>query len=128
MIHDVFCTHRLERQLSFRIKYAKDHNFLDLGICLQGQQGPVVAATDYEKGYAAQIREHVEVPFIALGTNGFGRSDLRATLRDFFEVSPEHIAYAALCALVESGDFDAARLLDAQKQLGLHADAVNPME
>lgn len=96
--------------------------------CLQDRPGPVIAATDYEKGYAAQIREHVNNRFIALGTDGFGRSDLRKSLRSFFEVDAAHIAYAALYALAEDGLLPREQLLQAQQNLGIDADRQNPID
>jgi pyruvate dehydrogenase E1 component len=76
-----------------------------LSRCLPGT-APIVAATDYVRAYPELIAAHVRAPFIALGTDGFGRSDTRAALRDFFEVDRRHIAVAALSALVESGHLD----------------------
>jgi pyruvate dehydrogenase E1 component len=67
---------------------------------------PVVAATDYVRGYADLIAAHVNAPYLSLGTDGFGRSDTRAALRDFFEVDRKHIAVAALSSLVKSGQLD----------------------
>ncbi len=69
---------------------------------LEGHAGPVVAATDYIRAFADQIRPFLgERPFTALGTDGFGRSDRRAVLRGFFEVDRHHVALAALRALGE---------------------------
>ena len=76
-----------------------------LSRCLPGT-APIVAATDYVRAYPELIAAHVRAPFVALGTDGFGRSDTRAALRDFFEVDRRHIAVAALSALVESGHLD----------------------
>jgi pyruvate dehydrogenase E1 component len=76
-----------------------------LSRCLPGT-APIVAATDYVRAYPELIAAHVRAPFVALGTDGFGRSDTRAALRDFFEVDRRHIAVAALSALVGSGHLD----------------------
>ncbi len=62
-------------------------------------KGPVIAATDYMRTYAEQIRAYVEEPYTVLGTDGFGRSDSRVKLRRFFEVDAHHIAAAAMVAL-----------------------------
>ncbi len=67
--------------------------------CLAGSAGPVVAASDYVSAVADLIRPYVPGKYVALGTDGFGRSDTRAALRDFFEVDARHIAVAALAAL-----------------------------
>jgi pyruvate dehydrogenase E1 component len=66
---------------------------------LEGAKGPVVAASDYVSAVADLIRPYVPGRYVALGTDGFGRSDTRAALRDFFEVDSRHIAQAALAAL-----------------------------
>ena len=80
--------------------------------CLSGN-APIVAATDYVRAYPQLIAPHVGAPFLALGTDGFGRSDTRAVLRDFFEVDCKHIAFAALSALVEDGHLDRHILANA---------------
>ena len=67
--------------------------------CLHGTQGPVVAASDYVSTVADLIRPYVPGKYVALGTDGFGRSDTRAALRAFFEVDARNIAVAALAAL-----------------------------
>ncbi|HRX90228.1 MAG TPA: alpha-ketoglutarate dehydrogenase [Steroidobacteraceae bacterium] len=70
--------------------------------CLRGG-APIVAATDYVRAYPELIAAHVGARFVALGTDGFGRSDRRAALREFFEVDRHHIAVAALSALADEG-------------------------
>ena len=67
--------------------------------CLGGAAGPVVAASDYVSAVADLIRPYIAGRYVTLGTDGFGRSDTRAGLRDFFEVDARHIAQAALAAL-----------------------------
>jgi pyruvate dehydrogenase E1 component len=67
--------------------------------CLAGATGPVIAASDYVSAVADLIRPFVPGRYVALGTDGFGRSDTRAALRNFFEVDAKHIALAALSAL-----------------------------
>jgi len=64
--------------------------------CLSEQDGPVVAATDYIRAFADQIRQWVPGPYRVLGTDGFGRSDTRAALRRFFEVDRHYVTVAAL--------------------------------
>jgi len=70
---------------------------------LGGRPGPVVAATDWVKAYADQIRPFVAAPYRVLGTDGFGRSDRRDRLRHHFEVSRHFVAVAALKSLAEAG-------------------------
>ncbi|MGE5640599.1 MAG: alpha-ketoglutarate dehydrogenase [Clostridia bacterium] len=77
--------------------------------CLAGKQGPVVAASDYVSAVADLIRPYVPGKYVALGTDGFGRSDTRAALRSFFEVDARHIAVAALAALGSPSVGDAVR-------------------
>ena len=68
---------------------------------LEGRTGPVVAATDYMRSFADQIRPWVDAPYRVLGTDGFGRSDYRKTLRSFFEVDRHHVVLAALTELAQ---------------------------
>jgi pyruvate dehydrogenase E1 component len=74
---------------------------------LTGRDGPVIAATDYMRAFADGIRPWVHGPYRVLGTDGFGRSDWRRSLRDFFEVDRHHVALAALTSLAEEGEVDA---------------------
>jgi len=96
--------------------------------CLDKRQGPVIAATDYMKLYADQIRQWVPAPYKVLGTDGFGRSDSRSKLRHFFEVDRHWVAYTALSALVEQGKLKPKVLTDALKAFGLDADKPNPLD
>jgi pyruvate dehydrogenase E1 component len=80
---------------------------------LGGTEGPVVAATDYVRAFAEQIRPYVPRRYVVLGTDGFGRSDTRERLRRFFEVDRHHVAVAALKALADDGAFTAARVDEA---------------
>jgi len=73
---------------------------------LEGQEGVFVAASDYLKVLPASIARWLPGPLAALGTDGFGRSDNRGALRDFFEVDARHIAVAALAALAAGGTVD----------------------
>ncbi len=70
---------------------------------LEGRPGPVIAATDWVKAYADQIRPFVRAPYQVLGTDGFGRSDSREALRHHFEVSRHFVVLAALHALADAG-------------------------
>ncbi|HEY6131181.1 MAG TPA: pyruvate dehydrogenase (acetyl-transferring), homodimeric type, partial [Halioglobus sp.] len=89
--------------------------------------GPVVAATDYLKLYADQIREFVPGTYSVLGTDGFGRSDTRRKLREFFEVSREYIVIAALKALADEGRIERVRVTQAISALGVDPDKANPL-
>ena len=94
--------------------------------CLPAGAGPVVAATDYMKTYADQIRAFVPDRYTALGTDGYGRSDTRARLRRFFEVDRQHIAVAALKALADEGAIPPAQVVAAMKQYDINPDQPDP--
>ena len=70
---------------------------------LAKSSGPVVAATDYMRSYADQVRSYIDRTYVVLGTDGFGRSDMRSALRRFFEVNRYYVVIAALTALAEEG-------------------------
>jgi pyruvate dehydrogenase E1 component len=86
---------------------------------LKDTQGPVVAATDYIRAFAEQIRAFVPRRYVVLGTDGFGRSDTREKLRGFFEVDRHYIAVAALKALADEGTMPAAKAAEAIKKYGI---------
>ncbi|GAC1620054.1 MAG: hypothetical protein NVS4B13_11720 [Candidatus Elarobacter sp.] len=86
---------------------------------LDGHDGPVIAATDYVKTFAEQIRPFVERRFHALGTDGYGRSDTRKQLRAFFEVDRRWVALAALKALADDGTIERAKVTDAIARYGI---------
>ena len=94
---------------------------------LGGDDSPVVAATDYVKMFADQIREFVPARYVVLGTDGFGRSDTRWNLREHFEVSGRHIAAAALSALAADGKIDAKTAAKALKKYNIDAERENPL-
>ncbi|HET8831677.1 MAG TPA: pyruvate dehydrogenase (acetyl-transferring), homodimeric type, partial [Casimicrobiaceae bacterium] len=81
--------------------------------CLRGHAGPVIAATDYVRAFADQIRAYVPAHYVVLGTDGFGRSDTREKLRRFFEVDRWYVTIAALKALADDGSIDAATVAKA---------------
>ncbi len=90
--------------------------------------GPVVAATDYMKSFADQIRPFVQRPYRVLGTDGFGRSDYRKKLRQFFEVDRHFVTVAALSALAEEGTVPASTVADAIAKYGIDPDKPNPVD
>jgi len=94
---------------------------------LQGEAGPFIAATDYMKSYTDQIREFVPGRFTVLGTDGFGRSDTRDKLREFFEVSRDYIVVAALKTLADEGRIEASRVTEAMRTLGISPDKTDPL-
>jgi pyruvate dehydrogenase E1 component len=94
--------------------------------CLAGRSGPVIAATDYMRTVADQIRGWVPGRYVTLGTDGFGRSDTRERLRAFFEVDRFNIALAALKALVDEGALPAKKAAEAIEKYSLDSDKVDP--
>ncbi len=93
---------------------------------LAERSGSVVAATDYMKSFADQIRAWVPAPYHVLGTDGFGRSDARDRLRHYFEVDRHWVALAALKGLVGQGRLDAARVEEAIGSFGIDPEKPDP--
>ena len=94
--------------------------------CLEKAGGPVIAATDYIKLLADQIRPFVPGRYRVLGTDGFGRSDYRRKLRNFFEVDRFHVVVAALKALSDEGSVPATLGADALRKYGIDPEKPNP--
>ena len=94
---------------------------------LADRSGPVVAASDYIRAYADQVRAYVPRRYRVLGTDGFGRSDTRENLRDFFEVNRHYIAVAALKALAEEAQIGSDQVRKAIDQYGIDPAKPNPM-
>ena len=94
--------------------------------CLSEATGPIIAATDYTRAFAEQIRPYLKAPYTVLGTDGFGRSDTRELLRRFFEVDRYHITIAALKSLADLGQFEPAKIDVAIAKYGIAADACAP--
>ena len=95
--------------------------------CLENAKGPVIVATDYMRNYAEQVRKYVPNRYEVLGTDGFGRSDSRAALRNFFEVDASYVVLASLKALVDEGEMDGAVIAQAVKKYGININKPNPM-
>jgi pyruvate dehydrogenase E1 component len=87
--------------------------------CLGPTTGPVIAATDYVRAFAEQIRPYVPRRYVVLGTDGFGRSDTREKLRRFFEVDRWYVTVAALKALADDGTLPASKVGEAIAKYGL---------
>jgi len=94
--------------------------------CLDNAIGPVIAASDYTRAFAEQIRAYISAPYTVLGTDGFGRSDTRENLRRFFEVDRYHVTVAALKSLADLGQFDAAKVDVAIAKYGINPDVIAP--
>ena len=96
--------------------------------CLGQVDAPVIAASDYVKALPDAIARWVPTRLTSLGTDGFGRSDGREALREFFEVSDKHIVYTALVSLAAQGRIDKQVVLQARDELGINVDKPNPVK
>jgi pyruvate dehydrogenase E1 component len=95
--------------------------------CLANTEGPIVAATDYMRIFADQIRPYIpNKNYVVLGTDGFGRSDTREKLRDFFEVDRRYIVIAALSAMAEEGTIPKKTIVDAIKKYEVNPNKPEP--
>lgn len=89
---------------------------------------PAIAATDYMKNYADQVRAFVPAEsYKVLGTDGFGRSDSRENLRRHFEVNAGYVVVAALTELVKRGDIEKSVVAEAIAKFNIDADKINPL-
>jgi pyruvate dehydrogenase E1 component len=96
--------------------------------CLADRPGPVIAATDYMRLYADQIRPYLPGKhYVVLGTDGFGRSDTRKQLRHFFEVDRRYIVVATLKALADTGALPLAKVREAMEKYGIDPNKPNPV-
>lgn len=93
--------------------------------CLGGDR-PIVAATDYVRAFPQSIAPYLAARFVALGTDGFGRSDTRSALRRFFEVDRYHIVVAALHALAQRGDLKPALVARAIERYRIDPETYEP--
>jgi pyruvate dehydrogenase E1 component len=98
-----------------------------IAACLDGHEGPVVASTDYMRLFADQVRQFVPRRFHALGTDGYGRSDYRVKLRQFFEVNRHYVTLTALKLLADEGKVPVQAIGDAMKKYGVDPDKPSPL-
>jgi pyruvate dehydrogenase E1 component len=96
--------------------------------CLAPTTGPIIAVSDYLRAVPDLIRTWVPRRYVALGTDGYGRSDTRAALRRFFEVDRRHIAVAALQALADEGKLDRSQVIQAMTRYDIAPDQPNPWD
>ncbi|RLA34533.1 MAG: pyruvate dehydrogenase (acetyl-transferring), homodimeric type, partial [Gammaproteobacteria bacterium] len=95
--------------------------------CLAGRKGPYVAATDYMKIVPDQVQRWIPGSYVTLGTDGYGRSDDRDALRQFFEVDERYIAVTALKALADDGVLDQKTVTEAIRKYGIDPDKPDPV-
>jgi pyruvate dehydrogenase E1 component len=96
--------------------------------CISGTDGLYLAAHDYVKAIPMTISRWIPGVFTVLGTDGFGRSDNRRALRDYFEVDDKHIAYAALHSLFSNGKLDKKIIVKAKKDFKIDSEKFNPTD
>ena len=96
--------------------------------CLNERDGPIIAASDYMRSYADQIRPYLSKPFYSFGTDGYGRSDSRKKLRKFFEVDKEHIVTYALSALAKEQLIPSKYAEKAMKKYNIDKEKPIPTE
>jgi len=95
---------------------------------LAGRSGPAIAATDYVRLYAESIRPYIgNRRYVTLGTDGYGRSDFRRKLREFFEVNRAYVTVAALNALADDGTIERKRVAEAIAKYGIDPNKPNPV-
>lgn len=94
---------------------------------LAGSEGPFIASSDYVQAHSEQVAQFLPDEFLALGTDGMGRSETRPALRRHFEVDAECVTVAALYQLCKQGKVDAATVEKAIKDLGVNPDKISPL-
>ena len=123
-------------ELTREAQQIRHHNHLDPTIkpkrayveeCLNDEDSPIVAATDYVRQYPEQLAPFVSAPYYCLGTDGFGRSDSRANLRRFYGIDSNHIAYYAVMALYRQGKINQVTLKRAARKLKIDKKAAYPL-
>ena len=115
----------IERRNMLHSNETRQQNYIQQA--LADREGPFIAATDYMKVVADQIRQWIPGPYTVLGTDGFGRSDSRAELRRFFEVDRHYVVVAALKALADEAKIDAQTVSKAMQTFGIDPDKPNPL-
>ena len=109
------------------LKLEKKNKISYVEQCLGQSNNPILAASDYMRSHSEQIRPFVKNSFYSLGTDGFGRSDTREKLREFFEVDARFIVIAALNALVKKGNFQAQDVSKDMKKYGIKQGKADPL-
>jgi pyruvate dehydrogenase E1 component len=115
---------RVARRNALHPGQAREQSWVER--CLGPRKGPVVAASDYVKLYADQIRGHVPRRYVAMGADGFGRSDTREALRRFFEIDRGYLAFVAIKALADDGVLPVERVREAIAKYGIDTDKPQP--
>ncbi|MEK9741970.1 MAG: pyruvate dehydrogenase (acetyl-transferring), homodimeric type [Pelagibacteraceae bacterium] len=116
----------IERRNLLNPDSKKEESYIEK--CLKGRSGPVIAATDYMRIHADQIRPFIKEKFYTLGTDGYGRSDTRKKLREFFEVSKEAIVVNTLSALAQEQKIASRVAVDAMKKYNIDPNKPIPIK
>jgi len=111
-----------------RINPDKKEKISIIQTVIQDEDSPIIASTDYMKSFPEQISRFLKNAFIALGTDGYGRSDSREALRSFFEVDRYHIVIAAIKSLVDKKQIDKDILVKAIKKFKIDGQKPNPVD
>ena len=111
-----------------RINPDKKEKISIIQTVIQDEDSPIIASTDYMKSFPEQISRFLKNVFIALGTDGYGRSDSREALRSFFEVDRYHIVIAAIKSLVDKKQIDKDILVKAIKKFKIDGQKPNPVD
>ena len=106
----------------------KDSELSYVEQCFSDKDIPVIAATDYMRSYSEQIRPYVKSSYHTLGTDGYGRSDSRQTLRDFFEIDSTNISRSAIYALYKKNHISKEQIIDFYEDLEVDSNKPNPWE
>jgi pyruvate dehydrogenase E1 component len=116
----------IETQRQNRLSENKKKNYIEEAV--GSEENTFIAASDYVKALPLSVSKWFPGEFTALGTDGFGKSDHRDELRDYFEVDAKHIAWAALVQLNNQKKLDNKALKEARKKLGIKEDKSSPVE
>ena len=110
-----------------RLNPDKDKKVSHVDAAIKDKESPIIASTDYMKSFPEQIARFLPNRFVALGTDGYGRSDSREALRSFFEVDRYYIVITALTELANAKKIDSSILTKAIKKYKLDNNKPNPM-
>jgi pyruvate dehydrogenase E1 component len=118
----------MERERANQLNPIKKEQKTYVEECFEDNSIPVVASTDYMRSYAEQIRPYIKSDYTVLGTDGFGRSDSRENLREFFEIDANNIIRAAVYTLYKSKTIDKAKLKKVYDDIEVDPLKPNPWE
>jgi pyruvate dehydrogenase E1 component len=107
---------------------SKEHKKAYITSCLAATDAPVLAVTDYLRSYADQVRSYINNDYVVLGTDGFGRSDTRESMRKFFEIDWQSVAYTACVQLFNNQVISEQELIEARKFYNIDVNKLSPMQ